>query len=228
MPEPAVLELGCGMRPTPGALHHDRTRHSPHVDVAHDLDRLPWPWADDAFDLVLALDVMEHLHLEVAAWLDEAWRLLRPHGQLYLRLPAWDNPVSYRDPTHVRLFHEESFYYWQPGHALHQDYGRVYFGATARWWEVLSVARVNADPRYGIGDLAVRLRKRPAEGESQGQPVQPPPDSPAKGGSHVENSLYTTANTSTSTVLQSQEKTPMPLTRLTSSERVPVSLPSFG
>ena len=50
--EKRVLELGCGVRPTPGALHHDRIAHSPHVDIAHDLNELPWPWVDEAFELI--------------------------------------------------------------------------------------------------------------------------------------------------------------------------------
>jgi len=157
-----VLELGCGVRPTPGALHHDRIAHSAHVDVAHDLDTLPWPWPDGSFDEIIAFDVLEHLKLEVAQWLDEAWRILCPGGQLRLRLPAFDNPVSFRDPTHQRLFHEETFYYWQPGHPLHENYGRFYFAESGRWWDVTHVARVNPDSRYGIGDLAVELRKRGA------------------------------------------------------------------
>jgi|SRR5579859_8170238 len=172
-----ALELGCGVHPTPGALHHDRIRHSSHVDVAHDLNNLPWPWQDEAFELLVALDVMEHLKLDVQAWLDEAWRILRPGGQFYMRLPAHDNPVSYRDPTHYRFFHEETFYYWQPDHALYENYGRFYFAESSRWWDVLSVERGNADPRYGVGDLYVRLRKR-SSAQTQAVPTrlvaQPP------------------------------------------------------
>jgi hypothetical protein len=57
------LELGCGTAPTPGYVHHDRRRHAPHIEVAHDLDVLPWPWADASWTEVLGLDVFEHLHL---------------------------------------------------------------------------------------------------------------------------------------------------------------------
>ncbi len=180
---PKVLELGCGMRPTPGALHHDRIAHSPHVDIAHDLNQLPWPWVDETFDEVIAFDVLEHLTLEVPEWLDEVWRILRPAGRLWLRLPAFDNPVSYRDPTHKHLFHEETFYYWQPGHPLHDHYGHFYFAEARRWWAVAQVQRVNPDPRYGIGDLFFELHKRPAvleeghddEALQQANPQRAPP-----------------------------------------------------
>jgi predicted SAM-dependent methyltransferase len=148
-----TLELGCGVHPTPGAVHHDRVLHSPNVDIAHDLDCLPWPWADGEFDKILALDVMEHLRLDVADWLDECHRILKPGGKLVLRLPAWDNPVSYRDPTHRKVFHPETFDYWDKSKQLHADYGFFYFGERGRWWDVLTVERVNG------GDFGFVLRK---------------------------------------------------------------------
>lgn len=154
-----VLQLGCGVRPLEGgAVNHDRVKHAPHVDVAHDLNILPWPWDDEQFTKVIALDVLEHLKLDVEEWLAECWRILEPDGELVMRLPAWDNPVSHRDPTHVRFFHEETFDYWDPGKPLHRDYGHYYFTKQC-WWRVESVERVNADPRYGIGDLGFVLRK---------------------------------------------------------------------
>ena len=56
------LELGCGTAATPGYVHHDRRRHAAHVDICHDLDLVPWPWADASCERILALDVFEHLH----------------------------------------------------------------------------------------------------------------------------------------------------------------------
>ncbi len=135
------LELGCGKRPTPGYVHHDKTRHGDWVDVAHDLEQLPWPWADEQFEEIIALDVMEHLRLDVSEWLDEFWRTLKDNGLLILRLPAWDNPLSYRDPTHRRVFHEESFDYWDPDKQLHHDFGSGYFSASDRWWKVEEAKR---------------------------------------------------------------------------------------
>lgn len=146
----------------PGAWNSDRTRHHDFVDEAWDLNVLPWPWDDAAFDKVIALDVMEHLKLDVQRWLDECWRILAPGGLLVLRVPSHDNPVSWRDVTHERLFHEESFHFWWPEHELWQNYGHFYYAESARWWDVLTVERVNPDPRYGIGDFGFVLRKRAA------------------------------------------------------------------
>lgn len=148
-----TLQLGCGMRPKEGAINHDRIKHADWVDVAHDLDLLPWPWSDGQFERVIALDVLEHLRLDVQQWLDECWRILEPGGTLVLRLPAWDNPVSWRDPTHRRVFHPETFHFWDQRQALHCDYGHFYFAESGRWWTVETVDRTNG------GDLGYVLRK---------------------------------------------------------------------
>lgn len=147
------LELGCGMKPTPGYLHHDRIAHSPHVDIAVDLEQVPWPWPSGSCEEVLAIDVLEHLHHDIPVWLNECHRILAPGGLLDMRLPAWDNPLSYRDPTHHRFFHEETFYYWDPSHHLFDGFGRYYFAEADRWWEVEAVTREFNDLRYRMRRL---------------------------------------------------------------------------
>lgn len=130
------LELGCGTAPTPGYLHHDRRRHSAHVDVVHDLDDLPWPWPDRAFEEILGLDVFEHLHLMPAAWLRECHRLLVPDGKLILRVPIFGSPWHLIDPTHVRGYHPLNFDYFIEGRDLHRKYGHYYFDFGFRWGTV--------------------------------------------------------------------------------------------
>ena len=80
-----------------------------------------------------------------------------------MRLPAYDNPVSYRDPTHARFFHEETFQYFDPSTGLWKNYGHFYY-PDGPWFTVVSVERINPDPRYGIGDLGFLLRKRERPG----------------------------------------------------------------
>ena len=102
------LELGCGTAPTPGFVHHDKRRHAPHVDVAHDLDQLPWPWPEASCVEIVGLDVFEHLHLMPEAWLRECHRLLQPGGRLRLRVPIFGSPWHLIDPTHARASHHFS------------------------------------------------------------------------------------------------------------------------
>jgi SAM-dependent methyltransferase len=150
-----VLNLGCGNEPMPGAVNHDVRAHAPHVEVAHDLDLLPWPWDDGAFSHIVMQDVAEHLRVDVAEWLDECWRILKPGGVLELRVPAWDHRNAWTDPTHRRAFEERTFDYWDPDKPLHAKYGCFYFGDAARWWAVESAERVDH-----TCNLAFRLRKR--------------------------------------------------------------------
>lgn len=148
------LELGVGVKPMfEDSLHHDRIRHSSDIHVEWDLNILPWPWTDGAWEQIWAIDVMEHLILEPQQWMDECWRILSRGSALELRLPAWDNPLSYRDPTHRRVFHEESFYYWDPRSNLYQDFGRYYFQESNRWWNVRDVWRENTDLRFSLVKL---------------------------------------------------------------------------
>ena len=143
------LNLGAGPRPMADAVNHDRIVHGPDIDIAWDLEKMPWPWDDGAWAEVVAYDVMEHLRLDVDVWLDECWRILEAGGVLRLRLPAFDNHLSYRDPTHQRVFHPESFHYWDPDQPLWRDFGRYYWDA-GRWWRVTYVGRENADLRFDL------------------------------------------------------------------------------
>jgi hypothetical protein len=166
------IELGCGMKPTPGYIHHDRIKHSPHVDTAWDLTLVPWRFelgpnntiraydpkdTVSAFlDEILAIDVFEHIFVDIQPWLDECWRLLKPGGLLDFRVPSWDHELSYRDPTHKRVFHHEAMYYWQPGHPLYEDFGCYYFAESDKWWTVESVVREVGDFRFRMRKLATK------------------------------------------------------------------------
>jgi len=127
--------------------------HSPHIDIAFDLDTFPWPVEDGSVEMLLATDVFEHLKCDVQTWLDECWRILRRQGVLSMRLPAYDNPYSWRDPTHQRVFHQESFLYWCPQAegTVWKDFGRYYFGpAYQKWWRQQSVIREVKDWRFTL------------------------------------------------------------------------------
>lgn len=121
------LELGCGIAPTAGYVHHDRRKHAPHVDIAHDLDTVPWPWTDQCWEEILGLDVFEHLQLMPEQWLKECYRILQPRGVLRFRVPVFGTPYHLIDPTHVRGFHPLNFDYFIEGRELHRKYGHYYF-----------------------------------------------------------------------------------------------------
>lgn len=147
-----LLQLGCGARPFEGAVNHDRVRHSPWVDVGHDLDVMPWaPLAPHGlFDVIVAFDLIEHI-TDVLGFVNECHRLLVPGGRLVMRGGAANNPASYTDPTHKHWFTDESMDFFDPDRNLGEHYGSFYVDTLGRplaKWQILTVDRVNADPRW--------------------------------------------------------------------------------
>lgn len=127
------------------------------MDKAFDLEAIPWPLVDGSVEILLATDVFEHLKCDVRVWLDECWRVLVDNGELNMRLPAYDNPYSWRDPTHQRVFHPESFLYWCPSAkgTVWQDFGRYYFGVDYdKWWVQQEVIREVHDWRFKLHKIS--------------------------------------------------------------------------
>lgn len=127
------LLLGCGDERRAGWVHHDRWPRAG-VDVAHDLERVPWPWRDGTATCVEARHVLEHLSNTVA-FMDECWRILKPGGELRVAVPDWRSENAWRDPTHVRAFHVDAFAYFDPETNWGRTFGRFY---TVRGWLLLS------------------------------------------------------------------------------------------
>jgi SAM-dependent methyltransferase len=117
--------LGCGGEQRAGWVHLDRVRHSPHVDVAHDLNIVPWPFDDDAADYIEATDVLEHLD-SFYDFFNECWRILKVGGIVQVRVPRFDSANVWRDPTHKRGYHADAFTYLDPQTDLGNRYGRFY------------------------------------------------------------------------------------------------------
>ena len=149
------LNLGCGRVPGKNDLNHDRTLHSPWVDVAWDLNKMPWPWEDEEFDSIIAKAVLEHLRWTLVESVNECWRILKPGGHLYIKLPAWDHPVSYQDPTHRWFFSERVFEYFDPTTPL----GLQYFYYTQLKWSLLEPGRRNSG-RTSIHGTLVKVDDR--------------------------------------------------------------------
>ncbi len=114
-----VLNLGCGRKKmefpeaslateivgvdlSPGA----------HADVAHDLNRFPYPVASNHFDLVILQDVIEHLY-DLPGVLAEVHRALRPGGIARIRTPHYSSYYAHSDPTHVRCYSANVFLWFE-------------------------------------------------------------------------------------------------------------------
>lgn len=129
-----VLVLGCGNKPYEGAVNHDITKHSEHVDIAFDLNWQCWPVKQESFKIIIAEDVLEHLD-DFIHFFDECWRILRPGGQIVVQVPRYDSENVWRDPTHRRGYHADCFRYLDPD----SFWGRKYGMYTDKKWKVNTI-----------------------------------------------------------------------------------------
>lgn len=135
-----ILNLGAGNKLVEGAINHDLYKHRSEIDVAHDLNDLPWPWKDNSFDLIVACAVLEHLRINLIESVNECWRILRPGGVLHMKLPYWNHANSYRDPTHYWQFDLGTCDLFDPD----TKYGRKYqFYHQLRKWRIIRRAKLN-------------------------------------------------------------------------------------
>lgn len=137
----ATLNLGCGNKllSGPGVVNHDRIKHRAEVDVAWDLNVMPWPWADRCFDRIYACTVFEHLRCTLLETVDECWRILRPEGLLQMKLPMWNHERSYDDVTHYWRFTARSCDVFDPD----TEFGQAYSFYTERKWKIVNPAILN-------------------------------------------------------------------------------------
>jgi SAM-dependent methyltransferase len=107
-----ILELGCGRVKHANAVGIDRVA-LPGVDVVHDLNRYPYPFADSTFDEVFAIHVIEHLD-SILAVMEEIHRITRPKARVTIITPHHSDAISWQDPTHKWHLNSYSFSYFEP------------------------------------------------------------------------------------------------------------------
>jgi predicted SAM-dependent methyltransferase len=98
------LNLGCGHDKRDGWVNVDKYAAAT-PDQVVDLERFPWPWADDSVDGVLMRHVLEHLGRDTDVYLNifkELWRVCRADARLEIVVPHPRHDSFLNDPTHVR------------------------------------------------------------------------------------------------------------------------------
>jgi SAM-dependent methyltransferase len=120
-----ILDVGCGINKYPGAIGIDRNRSSK-ADVICDLDRFPYPFADGAFDRLLAIHVIEHV-ADVIKTMEEFHRLVRRGGRVRIETPHYTDFSSFCDPTHRSHLNSFSFRYFGENHGGFGYYTPVKF-----------------------------------------------------------------------------------------------------
>ena len=93
-----VLDVGCGEKKVAGAVGID-CRAVPGVDVVHDLDQIPWPFPDSAFERIICSHIIEHV-ADIAGFLREIHRVGAPGARVSIETPHFSSLDSWTDPSH--------------------------------------------------------------------------------------------------------------------------------
>jgi predicted SAM-dependent methyltransferase len=104
------LNLGCGQDIKKGYVNLDFIKQSG-VDVIHDVNKFPWPFKENEFEEVYCSHVLEHVD-DLIKTMKEVHRICAPGARIIVRAPHFSCGVSYRDPTHKRLFSYFTFDYF--------------------------------------------------------------------------------------------------------------------
>jgi SAM-dependent methyltransferase len=110
----------------------------PDVDVVWNLEKTPYPFKSNQFDIVNASHVLEHIQNFLPLMI-ELNRITKRKGLIKIKVPFYSSWGQFNDPTHIRFFTPFSFDYFKDGNYFHETGGKVKF-------DVLFV-RIN----FGVG-----------------------------------------------------------------------------
>lgn len=121
-----ILEIGSGKnyykaKSGEKVVHLDQVR-LPHVEVIHDLNKTPYPFQDNHFDIVVANHVLEHLE-DLIGTMTELHRITREGGLLKIKAPYFSSPDAIQDPTHKYYLTFNSFDYFDKETTIGKEYG---------------------------------------------------------------------------------------------------------
>src|SRR5437764_5330029 len=134
-----TLDVGCGINKYPGAIGIDRNRATK-ADVLCDLDRIPYPFADNSFDQLRAIHVIEHVS-DVIRSMEEFHRLVRPGGRIRIETPHYTDFSSFCDPTHRWHLNTFSFRYFGENNAGFGYYSQCKFREISLRVKLLALLR---------------------------------------------------------------------------------------
>lgn len=89
----------------------------------HDWEVFPWPFEDNQFDEIELINVLEHLS-DTIKTMEELHRISKPGGTVTIRVPFWNSPDMYTDPTHKAFFSAKVWGFFDPSdiHCIQRPY----------------------------------------------------------------------------------------------------------
>ncbi|MEM5797831.1 MAG: class I SAM-dependent methyltransferase [Candidatus Aenigmatarchaeota archaeon] len=110
-----ILDVGCGNNKYIGGKEDkvigiDKI-NLPSVDVVHEIEKIPWPFKKNEFDMVICSHVLEHVE-NIIKVMKEIHRITKPGGIVIIKVPYFTSPGAFTDPTHRRFFTLDTFDYF--------------------------------------------------------------------------------------------------------------------
>lgn len=112
--KPKILDVGAGPFKYPGSISIDINAES-NPDVLWDLNKYPWPFNDNEFDMIYSSHCLEHLEDPKKA-LEEMWRISKPNAKLILIVPHFSSRIAWGDIEHKRAFSSVFLYKFSEGY----------------------------------------------------------------------------------------------------------------
>ena len=109
--------MGCGNKKIPDFLGVDRFKTAA-ADLTHDLNIIPYPFADNCADEIIVDNVLEHLD-DVIGVMEELYRICQNGAIVKISLPYYKSSGAFADPTHKHFFTENSFQYFTEAYEYH-------------------------------------------------------------------------------------------------------------
>ncbi|KAA3662910.1 MAG: hypothetical protein DWQ10_01380 [Calditrichaeota bacterium] len=106
------LNLGCGTDIRDGYVNLDCAKIEG-VDVIHSLENFPYPFEDNLFEEIIAINILEHID-DTIKTMEEIWRISQNNAKVIIRVPYWNSIDGITDPTHKKLFNQHSFEFFDP------------------------------------------------------------------------------------------------------------------
>lgn len=108
------LYFGCGKHKVKGFIGVDKIKTAG-VDIVHDMNVYPYPFADSTVDEVLLINILEHFP-DIIKVIEEIWRICKNGALIRVVVPYYNSPGACQDPTHKSFFTENTFdYFTEPG-----------------------------------------------------------------------------------------------------------------
>ena len=129
------LYFGCGRHRVEGFIGVDKTQTG-QVDVVHDMNVYPYPFADNSVDAVLLINILEHFP-DIIKVTEEIWRICKDGARIRVEVPYYNSAGACQDPTHKSFFTENTFDYFTELGATTLSHYNYYSSAR---FKILSVA----------------------------------------------------------------------------------------